>query len=268
MKGGTTLSLIKSLKDFLRQVSAIANCQGKVGLVRYLKMVSVLTQQVIGKNKILTTTPRVKRTRSGIPCIIPGYMRRRLMRGDTFIIRLILTITSLYRDIIYPSKVNTSSITDPFSGDRDQISRIIKFIPRFIKVFIPSNLVGPSLIAGKLKYFPISTSSPQTSIRQWDQESESPLIISSTSLISLVRSASVMPLKYISYFNELLKVIGPRNPGVFPDFGTILMNTMTYGSKLLIGPLRPKSGVLGKLGLKQEAAGKMRVFAMLDPWTQ
>lgn len=25
---------------------------------------------------------------------------------------------------------------------------------------------------------------------------------------------------------------------------------------------------LGKLGLKQEAAGKMRVFAMVDPWTQ
>jgi hypothetical protein len=268
MKGGTTLSLIKSLRDFLRHVSAIANCQGRVGLVKYLKMVSVLTQQIIGKNKILTTTPRVKRTRSGIPCIIPGYMRRRLMRGDTFIIRLILTIASLYRDIIYPSKVNTNSITDPFTGDKDQISRIIKFIPRFIKVFIPSNLVGPSLIAGKLKYFPISTSSPQTSIRQWDQESDSPLIISSTSLISLVRSASVMPLNYILYFNELLEVVGPRYPGKIPDFGTILMNMMTYGSKLLIGPLRPKSGVLGKLGLKQEAAGKMRVFAMLDPWTQ
>jgi hypothetical protein len=26
--------------------------------------------------------------------------------------------------------------------------------------------------------------------------------------------------------------------------------------------------LIGKLGLKQEAAGKMRVFAMVDPWTQ
>jgi hypothetical protein len=27
-------------------------------------------------------------------------------------------------------------------------------------------------------------------------------------------------------------------------------------------------GALGKLGLKQEPAGKVRVFAMVDPWTQ
>lgn len=31
---------------------------------------------------------------------------------------------------------------------------------------------------------------------------------------------------------------------------------------------QPKHEYLGKLGLKMEAAGKMRVFAMVDPWTQ
>jgi len=29
-----------------------------------------------------------------------------------------------------------------------------------------------------------------------------------------------------------------------------------------------KAGSLGKLGTKEEAAGKVRIFAMVDPWTQ
>jgi len=31
---------------------------------------------------------------------------------------------------------------------------------------------------------------------------------------------------------------------------------------------KPYSPSLGKLGLKEEPAGKVRVFAMVDPWTQ
>lgn len=31
---------------------------------------------------------------------------------------------------------------------------------------------------------------------------------------------------------------------------------------------KPRSAFLGRLALKKEAAGKVRVFAMVDPWTQ
>lgn len=37
-----------------------------------------------------------------------------------------------------------------------------------------------------------------------------------------------------------------------------------YPASLLTGQL----GTLGRLGFKEEAAGKIRVFAMVDPWTQ
>jgi hypothetical protein len=49
---------------------------------------------------------------------------------------------------------------------------------------------------------------------------------------------------------------------------------MKYASKFLemtngrFNRLSPSHSFIGKLGVKQEAAGKMRVFAMLDPWTQ
>jgi hypothetical protein len=39
---------------------------------------------------------------------------------------------------------------------------------------------------------------------------------------------------------------------------------MSLSKFYLSGPLRPGK-FIGKLGLKQEAAGKMRVFAMVDP---
>jgi hypothetical protein len=32
--------------------------------------------------------------------------------------------------------------------------------------------------------------------------------------------------------------------------------------------VKPESGPIGKLGLKREAAGKVRVFAMVECWTQ
>lgn len=46
------------------------------------------------------------------------------------------------------------------------------------------------------------------------------------------------------------------------------LNAILEAGPLPLGPDSPYSTYLGKLGLKAEAAGKVRVFAMVDAWTQ
>lgn len=323
MKGGLTPSVLLSIKIMLNRMSLIANCQGKIGFVKYFKQVSVITQKVLGGDKTLTTTPRVKTTKSGIPCFFPSYIRKALRSGQTWSMRLSLTIVSLYRDVIYDSKVNTDSITNPFNGNEKTVKEVINFIPSFVNRFIPLHLRGRTLLVGKMRIFPILTSSPQTAIKDWNEDSSSPLSISSTSIISLMRSAATMPQHYLEYFKVLYEVVGVNrwnssfnlftairygannnyfhlfericyslgvNPGSITDWGlrprieyakkwsnwilfkqdlfiSILEYCMKWSRFYLRGPLRPTK-YIGKLGLKQEAAGKMRVFAMMDPWTQ
>jgi len=323
MKGGLTPTVLSSIKLMLNKMSRIAHCQGKIGFVKYFKQVSVITQKVIGKDKTLTTTPRVKTTKSGIPCFFPSYIRRMIRLGFPWSIRLSLTICSFFRDIIYTSEVKTTSITSPFNGNEKVVQEVIRFIPFFINRFIPLHLRGRTLLEGRMKIFPILTSSPQTPIKDWNEDSSSPLSISSTSIISLLRSAATMPKHYLNYFKLLFEVVGVNrwnssfntfatirygtqnryfllfenicyvlgvNPGSLSNWGlrprieyakkwanwvlykqnlfiSILEYCMSLSKFYLSGPLRPGK-FIGKLGLKQEAAGKMRVFAMVDPWTQ
>lgn len=285
MRGGVTHNVIKSIKLILLFLSSIAKNQGAPGLVRYLKQVSVLTQQVIGGHKTPTTLPRVKRTKSGIPVLFPANVREMIRRRNSFFITLSLTIASLYRDMIYSSPPDFDSIVGRFTGDERMINQIKGFIPQFVNSFVPASMRGEELIAGKLKLFPILTSSPQTYIRGWEADSNSPLCISSSSFIGLIKSAYVMPKHFIKYFEHLYEAVGiPRNNFAFlsflfrfnkvPDLISTIKFCMEYGGSMLYGkggkklPISPTNNCIGKLGLKQEAAGKMRVFAMVDPWTQ
>jgi len=61
----------------------------------------------------------------------------------------------------------------------------------------------------------------------------------------------------------------PRDP---PKKGDLGLNARMYGVYRGFPELpddwHPLPSFLGRLGIKVEAAGKIRVFAMVDPWTQ
>lgn len=96
--------------------------------------------------------------------MFPSWLRSMIRSGSTFHIRCVLTLASIYRDIDFPGELKISTITSPFSGSEAQIEKIIDFIPLFVSSFIPLRLRGRGVLKGKFRYFPISTSSPQTSI--------------------------------------------------------------------------------------------------------
>lgn len=155
-------------------------------------------QSIAGYNTV--TKVRVSRTKSGLPRAFPVVIRRMIRSGSVAYMRLALTLSSLYRDLIYDSPPKLSSITNPFSGQKNSINNIKGDIPRFVNLFIRPSFKSPSEVrsslAGKFRYNPISKSSPQ-----------SELGFSSTNPLVLIRSALAMPKHLLDSMKLLLIVL-------------------------------------------------------------
>jgi hypothetical protein len=203
---------------------------------------------------------RVSRSHHNWPRIIPGYSRSRL-GSDPKYIKLWLSLFSIYRILECTGKVNTSTITDSSEFVLD---------PSYLGLAL-SELVGTKRfdVFKDLKAlpFPISKSSPTTSLVQGDSD----IAVCSTNAENLIVSALVL-----------------RESNLYPIFQQYCLRTnnrwilryvefQSLGLKLSDLPRLVKSDpsfrinpntYLGKLGLKQEPAGKVRIFAMVDPYSQ
>jgi len=89
--GKPTKAMVIAIKEFLETINQLQSNMGRPGVVKYLKGCSVLLQQIIAGHYIPDTTPlglRIKRSRSGIPTIIPCHYRFAISNGEIRIIRL------------------------------------------------------------------------------------------------------------------------------------------------------------------------------------
>jgi hypothetical protein len=269
-------------------------------LVIYLKAAQVLTMQALGGDLIRDTSPfkaRVSRSRSsGLPRIIPAEHRALMRKGNTFIIRLWLTLFGTYRILSYPGSVNLRTITDlpayspkpgiPVIGVHplDRFYPFFAVYKRLLKVTFPSTWrhAGFSESTIPLKalqaiqpraLFPIRKSSPTSTF-------DGLISMVSTSLYSIVVAAVsiVNDPQLMGAFKQYLcphptvknpamiistldPVTGPKTDITFLE----LLEAVARGTVLPEGFVNPP---LGKLGFKEEPAGKVRAFAMVDPWTQ
>jgi len=289
MQGKVNPNVGRVVKTFFRRLSTLAISQGIPGLVKYLKACSVLTQQSIAGYKIREISPRVSRTKSGLPRLLPAPLRRLIRVGCFPYIRVALTCLSVFRDMIYKSPVKLSTIEKPFSGKEQWIKIVNGHAGRFVSLFA-GNAAGRSLCEGKFKPFPIIKASPQSgklfATETW---------VTSTHPITLLKSALALTDDQLMKIKILYGIISKGTDysgrpdgweelsdmhlellqaGTLPGLIQIVrdsasaLSSYSYrviGRRLITAP---GSGFTGKLGLKQEAAGKMRVFAMVDPWTQ
>lgn len=84
-------------------------------MVKYLKACSVYLQQSVANQMIIDSTrlgPKVSRTKSGIPRIIPAQQRKLIRKGDRRVIRFWMSLFALYRVLEYPGNIDLSSITN------------------------------------------------------------------------------------------------------------------------------------------------------------
>lgn len=238
----------------------------------HLKAATVLLQQALGGHYLRDTTglkARVARRATGIPIkLIPKQDRALIRAGNVKVIKLWLTLLNVYRVITFDAPAKLDTITAPFTGDRTH--ELYKFVlnsaPAFLKA-LESIGSRPNIREhGLISTDVIPRSGPGTGI---GNISSDPLVMLMTAS-ALHRKGMGDSIKY--FFNQF-----PRGQVAAPGPYTAVKEMMpqylpklwSHVQSLPNLPMLPSQDIeLGRLGFKAEAAGKVRVFAMVDTWTQ
>jgi len=213
-------------------------------LVGYMKEMNLMIMKMIAGDvyHIPSKGPRVRKDPiTGLPAIIPLDLRQSMI-ADSRVMRAVLSVSSLYRVIECEGAVDTSPIVGEFNGVNQslpmvEISRVLEELPRLYLRGKP-NLLSLTSSGPNNKYsvlgYPIDAvaflKSPKLFINYWCISSE-----------------------LGSNIHRWLMVVALVS---FPFY--ILSMLIGVGSK----------AILGRLSVKIEPAGKRRIFAITDAWTQ
>lgn len=262
-----TSGIIRYIVLFIVHCKHLKRTQGMKGLTKYLKASTVSVQQSLGSHRVRDVAllgARVSRTGRGLPRFIPAPIRKRIRAGDTTIIRVTLTLLNVYRIFQIPGQLKLQTITNPFTGKGSQ-AEILSYIPLFVKLFVWSRF-RPAFLLEKMN--------------NWAQHAVFQIFKGGPGVKGIFGEWNTMPQILIQSMLAL-----HRNPSLWESF-TLLLGHLTYTqvrflSKVVLHlkdlaldngkqrlPLIKPLPYLGKLGTKEEAAGKIRVFAMVDAWTQ
>jgi hypothetical protein len=199
---------------------------------------------------------RISRTSSGLPRILHPEIRESLRKGDPRWIKFTLSVFNFYRNLDMEGKPKLSTITAPNKGDMEVMPILIGFIRPFLQSFVFSRFDRPAIDAILRKsggIFPIYKSSPGMIKESLPMCGISDFSSHPVNLISQLRALTDNGLlEHIRLLNEKL-------------FNQMLSYFIDASKPLIAGPVR---GTLGKLSVKEEAAGKVRIFALVDAWTQ
>nr|WPH57537.1 putative RNA-dependent RNA polymerase [Rhizoctonia solani mitovirus 127] len=261
---------IRFICIFIYTCKHIKRTQGIKGLTKFLKTASVSLQQSLGGHIVrdngAISGARVSKTNGGLPRFIPAQIRIRVRANDTTMIRVLLTLLSIYRIFTFPGTLKLQTITGAFKGHDGLRKEVLSYIPLFMRLFVWSRFT-PAYVWAKMSSWaetagqPIFKGGPGVLgvLGQWNTH---PLV--------LVRS--LLALKSNPILWDSISVFLSKLPYTKIDFAIKQVFEGLKGVILLINgkqiePISPLS-YLGKLGTKEEAAGKIRVFAMVDAWTQ
>jgi hypothetical protein len=288
----TTSSRIRAIVVFSRHIFYLYRHNGAKGACLILKVYAVTLQQAIGGHIVYDLTElkfRISRTNRGLPRVIPVIHRELIRKGDVKLIQFYLTLFNLYRVIEFQGDFRLSSLTKSIvssakvgTGFIQLQAEMLAFIPVFYRMLIPVIGLSAKALNRELlneykgaKPFALLKSSPftigqhkfenLTRDEQFEAMAKLPAVSTHptailSSAIALLRNKELVT--NFHFFLDLLKDNSQMREA-------ILMIARTFpkvGGKFIPNPQYSPS--LGKLSLKEEAAGKVRVFAMVDPWTQ
>jgi len=262
--GKVTKDLIKCLAVFCRFCFTTFRKQGTRGLCLYLKTAQVLLMQAL-PGSLLKAGSReigkvaVSRTHLGLPRLIPKQHRARIRNGDPIITRFWLTLFGIYRILEFKGKPNLSTITDCGPPIAPVVLRIMT---RFIREGFPTlyHSVTHEWIhdqdpkVQKPKPLPISTAGSNTTFG-----------ISSFGYRAWAAWCWKAGL-WGEYLFDFLAVIGQVNHS--NAFWYMIEDHARAPDPRGGRYIRGSAAKSGRLSFKDEPAGKVRVFAIVDYWTQ
>lgn len=258
---------MRLLKMFHGFIFRMYKVNGPIQVVKFLKASQLAIQKAIAGDKIhnLRTLDkdlvRSKLTASGLPTIIPSRDRKLIMSvSGSSVIRFWLTLFSIYRVISIPGTLKLSTIVDP-QVKTDSYLDVVKQFNSFLRESSARSMFNLNLLSRKADLLLLEAASSSHKVA-WLGMFKDPGLLDHLGLGSYARNilALIKQPELRMYFDALSSQF-PFEP-----------NETHIGLKdtpLEDLPIRDPYGQYGgKLAIKEEAAGKLRVFAMVDVWSQ
>nr|AWY10986.1 RNA-dependent RNA polymerase [Sclerotinia sclerotiorum mitovirus 28] len=253
-------SRAKILHNLVSRLVTFERDHGSLTTVKWVKANHVALQKFLGGDSLeslrgLEPNIPLPRLYSGLPSIINKRDRRRIQRGCTKTIQFWLSCFSLYRVTLSEFVPKLQSIYGDYTGDKAFSWGLLDYIddaPR---------------------------GNPFSRLEKYSSWRESVNI--TPKAVAFIQSSS--PSNRVSWHGLLTDAVAMSRSKVFKFFVQyIALTKAVYFKKIfeealslsaLVGPNnlnQKKSSVdcLGQLSFKEEAAGKLRVFALVDVWTQ
>jgi hypothetical protein len=242
---------LKILKGFAGYLLQMQKHHGATTTVKYLKSCHLAIQKCISKDQITSLRdiepdlPLPRLTTSRLPRFIPLSDRRAIISGSVFRTRYWLTLYSLYRVIKVPGKLKLQTITDPFSGDLVALLRGVESLREISQRL--SSRFNKDILSKEFGLLPLETASP-TAKSSWN---------------GWLFDVHGLIREHLDHHVEEL-LLSFKQTKLFLRFQFIKDSTILPRSE----PLKDRYPSMGQLAIKEEAAGKLRVFALVDVWTQ
>lgn len=273
LRGGLTIGYIKVFVVYARFLSHLYRTTNMKYVVKYLKTAQICLMQSVAQQPSRSPSQEfgaaVSCTGTGLPRVIPKAHRSHIRNGSVNHIRLWMTLFGLYRVLEFTGYPSIKTIVGPGALLSNSIfGEMLVAIPAFITHH-------------RLVYKP-------SAFKAWSILSTSP---SSPHVVVNGRKMGKYPSGHLYTVLNTLVAFRFANPGwllawEFIKNGAVLANAVKApGMARLLSSLGSLTEVLdkfslrtlsiigcypslGKLAFKQEPAGKLRVFAMLDPISQ
>lgn len=238
-------------------------------VVKFLKAAQLAVQKSIGKDKINSLRDldkdllKSKLSGYGLPTIIPSRDRKLIASGAQPVIRFWLTLFSVYRVIDIPGKLKLETILLPLEPGHDYLE-VKKLFYSFLKESSITSLFNNMILARKAEPLLFEAASASHKVA-WTGLVSDAKLLASLGLSWYARQIMIITGQYelVLLFDFCLEtplVGAPKEPNY-------RQSTTTEGRYTHVTNAEPE-GFAGKLSIKEEAAGKRRVFAMTDIWTQ
>jgi len=257
------------LYKFSNYIYLMYKHHGSTQAVKFLKAAQLAVQKSIAKDKIDNLRQlddslfKSKLTGYGLPTIIPSRDRKMIAAGSTPIIRWWLTLFSVYRVISIPGKLKLFTIVQA-STVSGSIANIAELFSEFLRSGLVWRMFDKRILYREARFQWLETASPTHKV-SWKG------IYSNPKLLTLLGLSD--PLRQILILLDQKKLLLLFDTLVDLDLTKEKLNPI---SEFIPGEGRysnakcgwPKGSYVGKLSIKEEAAGKLRVFALVDVWTQ
>jgi hypothetical protein len=248
--------------NFIQFLIKMNKNHGATFTVKWLKSCTVALQKWLGNDKVhslreLEPNLPLPRVINGCPAIINRGDRQLMRLGNINIIRFWHSLFSLYRVLQIPGKMKISTITDPFNGSEKFLNDLISLSlktpwPKNILTISSEHNLAPTTFHFSGKASPSNVNSSQGLL------SDIYLLLSHPegdtvfhNLLNYLDNIGVVwnTQMFLSRLNDAKDIIMRLPEGSLPF------------KKSMVTPF-------GQFAIKKEAAGKIRVFALVDSITQ